>query len=81
MDLITLLLQVWLLAGKPSKMAGDFAGWEVVAKALSQEINGISYHCKPGWYIRVCDDIRTYLASGRIYPADFRIWFNNLKEE
>jgi hypothetical protein len=80
MDLITLLLQVWLLAGKPSKMTGDFAGWEVVAKAVSQEINGISYHSKPDWYIRVCDDIRTYLSAGRIYSANFVRWLNNLQE-
>jgi hypothetical protein len=71
LDLIILILQVWLLAERPTRLRGDFAGWEIVARSVSKEIRGLTYAGKPGWYIRACDDLFRYMQEGRVYPPNF----------
>jgi hypothetical protein len=81
LDVIILILQVWLLANQPSHLRGGFAGWEVIAKAVSREIRGLTYAGKPSWYIKACDDVCRYMHEGRVYPPKFVKYMESLARE
>jgi len=81
LDLIILILQVWLLAERPTQLRGDFAGWEIVARHVSKEIRGLTYAGKPGWYIRACDDLFRYMQEGRVYPPNFVKYLDGLARQ